>query len=139
MASQALYRKWRSQEFETVIGQGHVTLTLRHALPWGQDTPASAKHRIGRPNHQFTTADASSQGGNRLRHGASGREGFPRCAYDSALSTASPASFRSIRSSRCRNSVTASSRSKPGAQLWAMRSAHAAHPRADARSPVRHS
>lgn len=32
MASQALYRKWRSQEFETVIGQGHVTLTLRHAL-----------------------------------------------------------------------------------------------------------
>nr|MCU0509893.1 AAA family ATPase [Anaerolineae bacterium] len=32
MASQALYRKWRSQEFEAVIGQGHVTLTLRHAL-----------------------------------------------------------------------------------------------------------
>lgn len=32
MANQALYRKWRSQEFETVIGQGHVTLTLRHAL-----------------------------------------------------------------------------------------------------------
>jgi DNA polymerase-3 subunit gamma/tau len=36
MASQALYRKWRSQEFETVIGQGHVTLTLRHALRDGR-------------------------------------------------------------------------------------------------------
>ncbi len=36
MASQALYRKWRSQAFETVIGQEHVTLTLRNALRDGR-------------------------------------------------------------------------------------------------------
>ncbi len=36
MASQALYRKWRSQAFETVIGQDHVTLTLRNALRDGR-------------------------------------------------------------------------------------------------------
>ena len=30
--SQALYRKWRSQTFEEVIGQEHVTQTLRNAL-----------------------------------------------------------------------------------------------------------
>jgi DNA polymerase III subunit gamma/tau len=36
MASQALYRKWRSQAFETVIGQEHVTLTLRNALAHGR-------------------------------------------------------------------------------------------------------
>jgi DNA polymerase III subunit gamma/tau len=32
MAGQALYRKWRSQTFEEVIGQEHVALTLRNAL-----------------------------------------------------------------------------------------------------------
>jgi DNA polymerase III subunit gamma/tau len=32
MSSQALYLKWRSQTFEEVIGQDHVTQTLRHAL-----------------------------------------------------------------------------------------------------------
>lgn len=36
MASQALYRKWRSQTFETVIGQEHVALTLRNALRDGR-------------------------------------------------------------------------------------------------------
>ena len=36
MASQALYRKWRSQNFEEVIGQEHVTLTLRNALREGR-------------------------------------------------------------------------------------------------------
>lgn len=36
MASQALYRKWRSQAFETVIGQENVTLTLRNALRDGR-------------------------------------------------------------------------------------------------------
>ena len=36
MASQALYRKWRSQAFETVIGQEHITLTLRNALRDGR-------------------------------------------------------------------------------------------------------
>jgi len=30
--AQALYRKWRSQTFEDVIGQEHVTLTLRNAV-----------------------------------------------------------------------------------------------------------
>ncbi len=40
MASQALYRKWRSQTFETVIGQEHVTLTLRNALRDGRMTHA---------------------------------------------------------------------------------------------------
>ncbi len=30
--SQALYRKWRSQTFEEVVGQEHVTQTLRNAL-----------------------------------------------------------------------------------------------------------
>ncbi len=32
MASQALYRKWRSQTFDEVIGQHHVTQTLVNAL-----------------------------------------------------------------------------------------------------------
>ena len=36
MASQALYRKWRSQTFEDVVGQEHVTLTLRNALRDGR-------------------------------------------------------------------------------------------------------
>ena len=36
MASQALYRKWRSQTFETVVGQEHVALTLRNALRDGR-------------------------------------------------------------------------------------------------------
>ena len=32
MATQALYRKWRSQTFGEVIGQNHVTQTLLNAL-----------------------------------------------------------------------------------------------------------
>ena len=30
--TQALYRKWRSQTFDEVVGQEHVTQTLRNAL-----------------------------------------------------------------------------------------------------------
>ena len=36
MASQALYRKWRSQTFAEVIGQQHVTQTLINALDLGR-------------------------------------------------------------------------------------------------------
>lgn len=36
MAAQALYRRWRSQTFEEVVGQEHVTLTLRNALRDGR-------------------------------------------------------------------------------------------------------
>jgi len=36
MTTQALYLKWRSQTFEEVIGQEHVTRTLRHALERGK-------------------------------------------------------------------------------------------------------
>ena len=36
MATQALYRRWRSQTFEEVVGQEHVTLTLRNALRDGR-------------------------------------------------------------------------------------------------------
>ena len=36
MAGQALYRKWRSQTFEEVVGQEHVALTLRNALREGR-------------------------------------------------------------------------------------------------------
>jgi DNA polymerase-3 subunit gamma/tau len=32
MATQALYRKWRSRRFEDVVGQEHVTRTLQNAL-----------------------------------------------------------------------------------------------------------
>lgn len=32
MAAQALYRRWRSQTFDEVVGQEHVTQTLRNAL-----------------------------------------------------------------------------------------------------------
>ncbi len=32
MAAQALYRKWRPQTFDAVVGQEHVTRTLRNAL-----------------------------------------------------------------------------------------------------------
>jgi len=36
MTAQALYLKWRSQTFEEVIGQEHVTRTLRNALERGR-------------------------------------------------------------------------------------------------------
>lgn len=36
MASQALYRKWRSQTFDEVVGQQHVTQTLVNALKLGR-------------------------------------------------------------------------------------------------------
>jgi DNA polymerase-3 subunit gamma/tau len=36
MASQALYRKWRSQTFTEIIGQEHVTQTLINALRMGR-------------------------------------------------------------------------------------------------------
>lgn len=36
MATQALYRKWRSQTFDEVIGQQHVTQTLLNALKLGR-------------------------------------------------------------------------------------------------------
>lgn len=36
MAAQALYRKWRSQTFDEVVGQEHVTRTLRNALRDGR-------------------------------------------------------------------------------------------------------
>lgn len=36
MAVQALYRKWRSQTFDEVVGQEHVTVTLRNALREGR-------------------------------------------------------------------------------------------------------
>ena len=34
--STALYRKWRSQSFDEVVGQEHVTQTLRNALREGR-------------------------------------------------------------------------------------------------------
>ena len=36
MAAQALYRKWRSQSFDDVVGQEHITVTLRNALREGR-------------------------------------------------------------------------------------------------------
>jgi DNA polymerase-3 subunit gamma/tau len=36
MAVQVLYRKWRPKTFEEVVGQGHVTRTLRNALRDGR-------------------------------------------------------------------------------------------------------
>lgn len=36
MATQALYRKWRSRTFQEVIGQDHVTRTLQNALATGR-------------------------------------------------------------------------------------------------------
>ncbi len=36
MAAQALYRKWRPQTFDEVVGQEHVTHTLRNAVPSGR-------------------------------------------------------------------------------------------------------
>ncbi len=36
MAAQVLYRKWRPQTFEAVVGQEHVTRTLRNALRGGR-------------------------------------------------------------------------------------------------------
>ncbi|MBC8249377.1 MAG: DNA polymerase III subunit gamma/tau [Anaerolineales bacterium] len=36
MAAQALYRKWRPQTFDEMVGQGHVTHTLQNALPAGR-------------------------------------------------------------------------------------------------------
>jgi DNA polymerase-3 subunit gamma/tau len=40
MASQALYLKWRPQRFEDVVGQEHVTTTLKNALRAGRTSHA---------------------------------------------------------------------------------------------------
>jgi len=40
MAAQAMYRRWRSQTFEEIIGQDHVVQTLRNALRDGRVTHA---------------------------------------------------------------------------------------------------
>lgn len=50
MASQALYRKWRSQDFDEIVGQEHVTVTLRNAL------------REGRLSHAYLFAGARGTG-----------------------------------------------------------------------------
>ncbi len=34
--SQALYRKWRPQTWDEVVGQDHVVITLRNALAAGR-------------------------------------------------------------------------------------------------------
>ena len=34
--TQALYRRWRSQNFDEVVGQEHITHTLRNALREGR-------------------------------------------------------------------------------------------------------
>ena len=34
--SQALYRKWRPQTFDQVVGQEHITGTLRNAIAAGR-------------------------------------------------------------------------------------------------------
>ena len=36
MAAQALYRRWRPQTFEDVVGQTHIIQTLRNALAAGR-------------------------------------------------------------------------------------------------------
>ena len=50
--SQALYRKWRPQTWEEVVGQQHVVQTLRNALASGmtklvQESKSSASMVIG--------------------------------------------------------------------------------------------
>jgi DNA polymerase-3 subunit gamma/tau len=50
MASQALYRKWRSQTFDEIIGQHHVTQTLMNAL------------RLGRVAHAYLFAGPRGTG-----------------------------------------------------------------------------
>ena len=32
MSSQALYRKWRSQSFDDLVGQAHIVQALRNAI-----------------------------------------------------------------------------------------------------------
>jgi DNA polymerase-3 subunit gamma/tau len=36
LSYQALYRSWRPQTFSDLVGQPHVTQTLRHAIERGQ-------------------------------------------------------------------------------------------------------
>lgn len=36
MASQSLYRKWRSQDFDDIVGQAHVVKTLQNAIKHGR-------------------------------------------------------------------------------------------------------
>src|SRR5512136_2030755 len=50
MAAQALYRRWRSQTFEDLVGQEHVTVTLRNAL------------RDGRMSHAYLFAGPRGTG-----------------------------------------------------------------------------
>jgi len=50
MAAQVLYRKWRPQTFDAVVGQEHVTRTLRNAL------------RAGRVGHAYLLAGPRGTG-----------------------------------------------------------------------------
>ena len=43
MAYQALYRKYRPQTFSDVIGQEHITETLKNELSAGKTVPAEKK------------------------------------------------------------------------------------------------
>ena len=36
MSSQALYRKWRSQTFDDLVGQAHIVQALRNAIAGGR-------------------------------------------------------------------------------------------------------
>ena len=50
MSNQALYRKWRAQDFDGILGQEHITRTLRNQL------------RAGRLGHAYLFAGVRGTG-----------------------------------------------------------------------------
>lgn len=59
---QALYRKWRPRTFEEVVGQEHITTTLKNEMIQGK--PAHAYLLMGSPWHrQNHLRQAHRQGG----------------------------------------------------------------------------
>ena len=73
MAYEVLARKWRPKQFEDVVGQDHVTRTLRNAIESGRHTRCQRFMTQAMPRTSFQAPTASTNirycGGGRRQGG----------------------------------------------------------------------
>lgn len=69
--SEALYRKYRPQTFEDVVGQTHIERTLKNAIE--QDKVGHAYMFCGPPRHGQNHDSTSARQGAFVREGAHAR------------------------------------------------------------------